>query len=435
MFFLRSSVWLFFRLGRIALIAGLVAVLAAALPRDGRGQDGTEAAVIAVRVGLHDTTTRLVLDVSAPTRFRVFTLGKPYRLVVDLPPVEWHLADEMTMGKGGPIAAFRFGAFTADTSRLVVDLRRPVKIQKAFALAPKGKVRSWRLVVDLAPVSEEEFERLPAPQRSAIVMPGAGRGKSATRGARSQDTQPRDTQPRNTQPRGARPVIVLDPGHGGVDKGTTSAQGVHEKAVVLAFARVLRQELLKTKRYKVLLTRRGDYYVPLRKRYDMARRAGAELFLSLHADSNPFRKTRGLSVYTLSERASDKEAEALARRENHADVIAGVKLEGESNQVANILIDLAQRQTMSRSGRFAAQLVASLKPEFTLLERAHRYAGFAVLKAPDVPSVLVELGYLSNRADARLLGSARYRARLAKRMVRAVDVYFNSLRGARRDGK
>jgi N-acetylmuramoyl-L-alanine amidase len=230
-------------------------------------------------------------------------------------------------------------------------------------------------------------------------------------------------------------VIVLDPGHGGVDNGATSPQGVHEKGVVMAFAQVLQRELSKTERFKILLTRSGDYSVPLRGRYTVARRAGADLFISLHADSNPFRSARGLSVYTLSERASDKEAAALARRENRADAIAGVSLKGESNQVASILIDLAQRETMTRSGRFAGLLVAALKSEFALVDRAHRYAGFAVLKAPDVPSVLVEIGYLTNRKDARLLNSGQYRLRLAKRMVVAIETYFDGKRGPATGGK
>lgn len=408
--------------GRIApIILTVVAIFfALAVTRPSGAQTGDKATVSAVRVGVNDGMTRLVFDVSAAIRFRVFTLGQPYRLVLDLPPVDWRLAYEMTMGKGGPIASFRYGAFTPGTNRVVVDLRRPVKVQKAFALPPKGKARTWRLVVDLEPVSKEEFERLLARQRAKSIAPGSGGTVTPSRRVRS--------------PR-AKPVIVLDPGHGGLDKGATSPGGVHEKAVVLSFAKVFQRELRRSKRYKVILTRRGDYYIPLRKRYGVARRAGADLFISLHADSNPFRGTRGLSVYTLSEKASDRAAAALARRENKADVIAGVNLKGESNQVANILIDLAQRETMSRSSQFAEVLLKTLKPHFILVDRAHRYAGFAVLKAPDVPSVLVEIGYLTNRKDARLLGSAKYQQRLAKRMVRAVDAYFARQRRAPRGRK
>lgn len=412
---MRSVAFLLFRLGRLAAIVALVAAVVALIPRDGRGEEGDRAQVTAVRVGLHQNMTRLVFDLTAPVRYRVFTLGKPYRLVLDLPPVDWRLAGEMTMGQDGPVSAFRYGSFAADTNRVVIDLRQPVKVHKAFGLAPKGKTKSWRLVIDLEPITRDEFERLQARQRARSVAPAAG-GSGRTKAVRRPAGHKRGP-----------PVVVLDPGHGGVDRGATSSRGVHEKTIVLAFARALEKELLALKRYKVLLTRTGDYYVPLRRRYETARRAGADLFLSLHADSNPFRSTRGLSVYTLSEKASDKAAAALARRENRADIIAGVSLKGESNQVANILIDLAQRETMVRSGRFADLLVTSLRTDFVLLDRAHRYAGFAVLKAPDVPSVLVEIGYLTNRVDARLLASRSYHAKLSKGIARAIAVYFDSL--------
>jgi N-acetylmuramoyl-L-alanine amidase len=221
-------------------------------------------------------------------------------------------------------------------------------------------------------------------------------------------------------------MILLDPGHGGIDPGATSRSGdVQEKIVTLAMARELRRQLEATGRYRVALTRDGDEFVALRDRLALARAYDADLFISLHADSERSADVRGLSIYTLSETASDEEAGALASRENRADLIGGIDLSRERPQVASILIDLAQRETMNRSVAFARMVVAELGREIDLLPtRPHRFAGFAVLRAPDVPSVLIELGYLSNRTEERRLINVGYRRDLARGVVRAVDHYF-----------
>jgi N-acetylmuramoyl-L-alanine amidase len=219
--------------------------------------------------------------------------------------------------------------------------------------------------------------------------------------------------------------VVLDPGHGGSDPGTIGIGGVHEKEVTLTLARELRRALEASGRYAVRLTRDGDEFVPLRDRIARARAAGADMFLSIHADSIASGETRGASVYTLSDTASDAEAAALAQRENRADIIAGIDLSNESRDVASILIDLAQRETMNSSARLAHLVVAELGKDVRLLPTSpHRFAGFVVLKSPDVPSVLLELGYLSNREDAALLRSAEHRRRLTHALLRAIDGYF-----------
>jgi N-acetylmuramoyl-L-alanine amidase len=225
-------------------------------------------------------------------------------------------------------------------------------------------------------------------------------------------------------------TIVVDPGHGGADPGTVGARGTAEKHVVLALARELRAVLEATGRYKVVLTRQRDLFVRLRHRVARARDADAELFVSLHADSMANRSVRGASVYTLSERASDREAALLAEKENKADLIAGVDLTGESSEVTNILIDLAQRETMNQSARFGMLLIKELKREVRLLRNTHRFAGFAVLKAPDVPSVLIEAGFLSNRRDETALGQKAYRLKLAQATTRAIDAYFKNVEEA-----
>jgi len=221
--------------------------------------------------------------------------------------------------------------------------------------------------------------------------------------------------------------VVIDPGHGGIDPGTTGRRKrVFEKHITLAMARRLKRELDNGGRYKTVLTRTRDVFVRLRDRIARARGSGADLFISLHADSMANSRIRGASVYTLSERASDKEAAALAAKENKADLIAGMDLSANSKQVTDILIDLAQRETMNHSVRFARILVDEMRKSTRFLRKSHRFAGFAVLKAPDVPSVLLEMGYLSNAEDEARLIQPRYRARLAKAIARAIDRYFDA---------
>jgi N-acetylmuramoyl-L-alanine amidase len=227
------------------------------------------------------------------------------------------------------------------------------------------------------------------------------------------------------KPRGdIRHVVAVDAGHGGVDPGTIGTSGIYEKVITLAMARELKSRMEATGRYRVVLTRDRDIFLPLRERVAIARAHGAELFISLHADSNPNPKTRGGSIYTLSEVASDKEAELLAAKENKADLIAGMDLSHESPEVTSILLDLAQRETMNYSATVAAMMVKELSKSVQLLGKSHRFAGFAVLKAPDVPSVLFELGYLSNRSEEKLLKQSDYRRKLADAVTRAIDRFF-----------
>jgi N-acetylmuramoyl-L-alanine amidase len=220
-------------------------------------------------------------------------------------------------------------------------------------------------------------------------------------------------------------VVVIDAGHGGIDPGTHGATGLKEKDVVLAVAKAVRDALEATGRYTVRLTRDRDVFLPLRERVEIARAARSDLFVSLHADSNDHPDVRGASVYTLSEAASDREAAKLAEKENMSDVIAGVDLKEEDAPVASILIDLAQRDTMNRSVRFAETVLTSL-PGATAVRPTspHRSAGFAVLKAPDVPAALIELGYLTNREDEREMARESWRNQVAIAISRAIDRHF-----------
>ena len=226
------------------------------------------------------------------------------------------------------------------------------------------------------------------------------------------------------KPENARRVIVIDPGHGGIDPGAVGLSKTKEKDVVLAFALVLRDRLLATGRYDVVMTRDDDRFVTLKERVRIARRAQADLFMAIHADKVRGPTARGATVYTLSEKASDAEAEALARKENLADVIGGVDLGGGSEEVNDILIDLTQRETNNHSMFFAKKAVRDFKPVTLMTGRPLRSAGFVVLKAPDIPSVLLELGYLSSDADEELLKSDAWRKEVGAALVTAIDGYM-----------
>lgn len=352
-----------------------------------------------VRIGVHGQRTRFVLDLDGPAAFDVFPLPEPYRVVIDLPPVSWRLGPA-AVKPAGLITEFRFGRFSDGVSRVVLDVSGPVRIAKSFALPPDRRGRH-RIVIDLVSVSRDAF--------LAALRPTPA---------------PPPQRPPPAKSLGDRPMIVVDPGHGGIDPGTIGASGTYEKDIALDYARELRAALLATGRYKVALTRDRDTFVRLRKRIAIAHDAGADLFVSLHADAIDNPRFRGGAVYTLSEKASDAEAEALAAKENRADIIAGVDLSVQNDDVVNILIDLAQRETMNESVVLARGVITELSKFQRLLKRSHRFAGFAVLKAPDVPSVLVELGYMSNRLDERMLLSPRHRRKVAAAVVAAIDRYF-----------
>jgi N-acetylmuramoyl-L-alanine amidase len=223
-----------------------------------------------------------------------------------------------------------------------------------------------------------------------------------------------------------RHVIALDPGHGGKDPGAIGRRGTYEKEITVLVATDLARRLEATGRYKVLMTRRADLFLPLDDRVRLAQRADSVLFMSLHADSAPSQDARGLSVYTLSNKASDSLAAAIATRENSVDRIGGIDLSNHPREVRSILLDLLHRETKNNSLMMAETLVQTMCPPFTPLVRPHREANFAVLRAPEIPSVLVEMGFLSNAEDEKLLNTRSYQARLAERLVTAVDDYFHA---------
>ncbi|MFY9685010.1 MAG: N-acetylmuramoyl-L-alanine amidase [Pseudolabrys sp.] len=361
-----------------------------------------------LRIGGDDKQTRFVVDLNRKIDLAAFTLADPYRVVVDLPQVNFKLPDKAGVQSRGLIKAFRYGLIMQGGSRIVLDTKGPVRIEKAFVLdAAEGQPA--RLVLDLAAIDRAAFMR----NISLQARPASNTGA-------------KPSEPPVKADGDARPLIVVDPGHGGIDNGTKGSGGELEKDIVLAFAQVLREKLEGGGKYRVAMTRSDDSFIPLSERVRFARTRGAALFVSIHADALPRKEglAEGATVYTLSETASDAEAARLAEAENKADVIAGVDLTAEPNDVANILVDLAQRETKTFSMQFARTVVDELKSAARMHKHPLKSAGFKVLTAPDVPSVLIELGYMSTKDDLKQLNSPAWRARTAQAVVKAVETFF-----------
>src|SRR5471032_2059986 len=334
--------------------------------------------IMGVRIGEHQDRTRFVVEVSDPVEMRTFTLSGPNRVVIDMPVVQWHLEAPPRPTGNGVVRSYRYGLFRPGNSRFVIDLNAPVTISDALVIPPTGGY-GYRVVIDLFATTQAKFEQ-------TAGWPADLRAREAA-AALLASLPPAQQQAPAT---GEKRVIVIDPGHGGIDSGTSGVNGLMEKNLVLDEALRLSRELSRRANYVVHLTRDSDVYIPLKERVNIGRSWRADLFISLHADSNPDAGVNGLSIYTLSERGSDKEAAALARKENQSDVIAGVDLGGGNLTVAPILLSLAQRDTMNRSSRFAQGAVTMLTSATDILPRQpHRSAGFVVLKAPDVPAVLI----------------------------------------------
>lgn len=373
--------------------------------------------VSGLRIGQGISSVRIVFDADSEFDYNVFLLDAPKRLVVDTKNVYVGKALEKTKDRNNLVGQVRVGDIRDGQTRIVFDLLKPVVVKKVFMLPPQSTFK-WRLAIDVTVASERDF-------RQKVGIDNAYGNKKLSTG----NWQPSSN---NDTPKAAKTnekkILVIDAGHGGHDPGAIGYSGVHEKNITLAMAKELKRQLDRTGKYKVYLTRSTDVFIPLRRRVEIARDYKADLFMSVHADSALNRKATGLSVYTLSETASDKEAAALAERENKADVISGLNLYEQSKEVSDVLISLAQRETRNRSSEFAKCLVDEMRKSVKLITDTHRFAGFAVLKAPDVPSVLLEMGYLSNKNEEKLLRQESYRRKLAASTVKAINRYFEDMK-------
>lgn len=342
-----------------------------------------------VRIAAHDDHTRVALGLTSPAQHKIFTLSNPHRVVVDIAPGRLSSAARPLPKGVGPVRGIR-GANRDDGSvRIVLDLNAPVQ-PRSFLLAADG-TKQDRLVIDLRPLGQ------PAP----AVKP-----REALSGARDL-------------------VIAIDPGHGGKDPGARGPSGLREKDVVLRISRKLAEVIDSEPGMRSMLTRRGDQFVHLRDRMERARAARADLFLSVHADAFRDRKVRGATVYVLSEKgATDEAARRLAERENGADLIGGVRLAEKDPTLASVLLDLSQNASLSASFDVGEEILQELGRLTRLRKRHVQEAPFLVLKSPDVPSVLLETAFISNRTDEKNLGSRRYQQDLAVAVLDGIRNYF-----------
>ena len=367
--------------------------------------------------------TRFVLDFDQPISVHAFALADPYRVIVDLPQVTFQLPPAVGTAGRGLIKAFRYGMVMPGGSRIVFDLTGPARITNASVLqAVNGQPA--RLVLELEEVDRTAFVQMLAPENRPELRPAIADPKVTGLATSNVPANPGAPAAPSSSP-DVRPVIVIDPGHGGPDNGT-QWDGVSEKALVLSFALALRDRVEKSGKYRVVMTRMDDTFIPLDDRVKFGRSQSASLFVSIHADALPRHEgdAQGATIYTLSERASDAAAEKLAEAENRADAIGGVNLTEEPTDVADILIDLAQRETRTFSNRFAHLLMSEMKNSVRMHKHPLKSAGFRVLKAPDVPSVLVELGYVSNKDDLEHLQSDAWRSRTVGSVAHAIDTFF-----------
>ena len=367
----------------------------------------TGSVALDARLGGDDKRTRLVMDFTKKVEIAAYTVADPYRVVIDLAGVNFDLPATAGRAGRGLVSAFRYGLIARGRARIVLDARGPVKIEKSFVQA-EFEDQPARLVIDLVPTDVTTFRKL-----SETIRPVENVAAAAA------------VNPKAS--RADKPVVVIDPGHGGVDSGAKGVHGEDEKDIVLATAKVLRSKLEQSGRYHVVMTRNDDTFVPLQQRVEIARAKKAQLFISLHADYIPKREgnARGATVYTVSNKASDREAARLAEKENKADLIGGVDLAKQSDDIINILYDLTHRETQNFSSLFQRTLVGQMKSGGILLHQdAMRSAGFVVLKAPDVPSVLIELGYVSNAEDVKNLTSGDWRDKVANSIAASVDRFF-----------
>ncbi len=382
--------------------------------------------VVSIRFGAHPDKQRAVIELSKTSDFRAFVLTNPTRLVVDLPDLRWK-AGNVPIPAGLSVKDVRYGSLGGGISRLVLETTTPVLIQSAFML-PRKDGQPDRLVIDFKNTTPEIMSSLEN-QIQGSLQGGQSTAKPNNKSVKpkkpSQDLAP--TAGLSSPPR-EKPLVIIDPGHGGQDPGAIGATGIYEKTIVLAVGKELARQLENSGKYRVKMTRDSDIFIPLRQRVMIARKHKASLFLSLHADSIRNASITGASVYTLSDKASDAETEKLAERENKSDLIAGVDLTHQEEDVANILIDLAARDTMNQS-RFLAKTVIDQLDDtgVKVVDHNHRSAGFAVLKAMDIPSILVEMGYLTNRTEVEKLSSPAHRQKIAKALKASIDRYFEKV--------
>lgn len=371
--------------------------------------------VNSVRIGGHGDKERIVVELTGKSQFRAFVLQSPDRIIIDLDDFNWKVG-KMSRPPVTLVKDVRFGSLGGGKGRLVLETATPVIIKSAFAIDKSGG-QPDRIVVDFAKTSAAVMKEATTQQMGNMKMPAEPKAASKTV---KKSSEPEE----KFAPAKARKLIIIDPGHGGQDPGALGVNGAYEKTIVLAVGLELKRQLEKAG-YRVEMTRATDVFIPLGERVKFARKKGGDLFVSLHADSISRSNVTGASVYTLSDTASDKETAKLAERENKSDLIAGIDLSHQESDVADILINLAARDTMNQSRYLAKTVINTLdQNNVKILDTKYRSAGFAVLKAMDIPSILVEMGYLTNRQEVERLSNSAYRTQVASALKLSIDKFF-----------
>jgi N-acetylmuramoyl-L-alanine amidase len=372
----------------------------------------------AVRLIDNGKTTTFELTLSRGLTAQAYTLANPYRVILDLPDLTFRLRPEDGRKGRGVVSAYRYGLFSEHQARVVIDTTGPVRIASAGMTRIPGS-KALKLAIVMVPMDAAAF--------------GAGTGATLAAASPADfaiNTTPPERADRKHKEH-AKPVIVIDPGHGGIDPGALGANNVAEKSIVLAVAMKLKSVLTKTHRYDVKMTRSDDVFISLDKRLKFSADNNADLFISLHADSieqkSLLNVISGATVYTLSSKASDEQARIMAEKENASDLIAGVNSvdEGRGEEVKNILIDLLKRETSNFSSDFSRVLVKNMRQAVTMSRIPQKSAAFKVLKQTHAPSVLVELGYMSNVAEEREMMTVAWQTKVATAIASAVRTYFD----------
>jgi len=407
-------------------LAVVCAAFACAQTGIARAQDiGTAPVISVLHLNQSKSAMHFDLSLSQLITARAFLVENPKRLIIDLPEMSFKAKTPHFTGSEALVTAFRYGLFSAGKSRIVMDLSAPVKIINMRVEPDSAADHGARLMLDLEKTDEAAFH--------AAVVESEKQSQAlqiASTPSIRETLAPADV-PEAKPAIDKRPLIMIDPGHGGPDSGATGESGVEEKDVVFSFASMLKARLEATGRYRVLMTRNQDVFVPLEERTRIARAANANLFLSVHADTlSDTEAVSGATVYTVSEKASDAEAARIAAHENQADMAGGLSPAAQPSEVADILFDLTRRETRAYAHVFSKSLIAAWKsgPFLSLNKNPQRSAGFVVLKAPDVPSVLLELGYLSSPKDEKDLISSEWRDRATGSVLRAIETFFAGAR-------
>ncbi|MEM9734005.1 MAG: N-acetylmuramoyl-L-alanine amidase [Pseudomonadota bacterium] len=385
-------------------LLAIVACLSVTLSNPHASERDEEPAIaFAARVVGDENRARLIVDFSRRINHDTFLLNKPDRLVVDLPETIFALDDDARKLPKTLVSKLRFGALGDGQSRISLDLSAPVAVKNSFLREVNNGAR-FRLIVDMVVSDAASFASAVRPPPKVEPLP--------------------ETAQQEANQKKRRYKVLLDPGHGGIDGGALGRDRTREKDITLAFSKRLKGILEKEDQFQPLLTRSDDSFVPLTARLQMARDVQADLFISIHADSLNIRSIRGATVYTLSKEGSDSLSRVLAKKQNRADLVAGLELPKEEPEVADILIDMTRRETAVFSHRFASHLVLYMSKDLKMINNPLRSADFYVLKAPEVPSVLLELGYLSNSRDEELLRSQEWQEKAANRVAGAIRRFF-----------